>query len=307
MKLSVIMTVYDENIKYIINSVKSVLNQTMKSFEFLIIVDNPENIAAINYLKKLNDNRVRLIVNLENRGLVFSLNKGIRQAHGNYIARMDADDICHTTRFEHELNFLKKNNLDLVFTNARCIDESGIEIDKHILSGVDITNQKLIKKILETYNVSVHSSWIASKRVFDSLSGYRDVHFAEDYDFLVRGLISGFKMGYDSEVLMSYRYRLGSISRDNALEQFYVARRIQTSLKSNKIKPIQYFNINNIDAKDKNLFINSMSSFHRFKNDKKISTFVKLVASIILSRTTMAFSINALKRKYLLRYVYHIK
>lgn len=105
--ISVLMPVYNGE-KYLSEAIDSVLQQTFIDFEFLIIndgsTDSTEQIIR-EYIKK--DNRIRYIKNKQNLGLVSTLNKGLGLAEGTYIARMDADDICHLERFQKQVTFME--------------------------------------------------------------------------------------------------------------------------------------------------------------------------------------------------------
>ena len=109
--ISVLMSVYHEPIDWLALSVDSILNQSFSDFEFIIIVDDPNNQEAINYIrqKEEEDNRIVLLINEENVGLTKSLNKGLKIAKGNYIARMDADDISYPERFEKQFTFMESH------------------------------------------------------------------------------------------------------------------------------------------------------------------------------------------------------
>ena len=94
-KVSVIMSTYKEPIEWIQQSVDSILNQTYKNLEFIIIVDNPEYAELVSLLNDYadSDDRISVVVNNNNIGLVKSLNKALSFCTGEYVARMDADDI----------------------------------------------------------------------------------------------------------------------------------------------------------------------------------------------------------------------
>ena len=102
MKVSVIMSAFNEEIEYIQLAIDSILNQTFKDFEFIIILDNPSNETLKNYLisRKQEDCRIKFYANEKNIGLANCLNKGISLAKGDLICRMDADDISLPNRLE---------------------------------------------------------------------------------------------------------------------------------------------------------------------------------------------------------------
>ena len=110
--ISVIMGVYNEKIEWVEKAILSIINQTYTNFEFIVILDNPQNEELKNLISEfsLKDKRIKLYVNEENIGLINTLNKGLKLAKGKYIARMDADDISCGDRFEKQINFLEQNN-----------------------------------------------------------------------------------------------------------------------------------------------------------------------------------------------------
>ena len=103
--ISVVMPVYNAE-KYLDEAIKSILVQTCKDFEFIIINDG-SNDKSLEIIEKYNiqDERI-VLINRENRGLIASLNEGIEKTKGRYIARMDADDISLPDRFEKQIEFL---------------------------------------------------------------------------------------------------------------------------------------------------------------------------------------------------------
>ena len=107
-KISVLMPVYNTNKKYLKQSIESILKQTFKDFEF-IIIDDGSDIKTKKFLKSFKDDRIVLIENEKNLGLIKTLNKGIKLAKGEFIARMDADDISTPDRFEKQLLYMTKN------------------------------------------------------------------------------------------------------------------------------------------------------------------------------------------------------
>ena len=107
--VSVIMSNYNTPEEYLRESIESILNQTYSHIEF-IIVDDCSTDNSLNVIKSYKDARIVLIENTENLGLTKSLNKALKQAKGEFVARMDADDISLPTRFEKQVAFLKQNS-----------------------------------------------------------------------------------------------------------------------------------------------------------------------------------------------------
>ena len=102
--ISVILPVYNEE-KFIGECIESILNQTYRDFELIIINDASSDRSA-EIINSFNDQRISVINNLNNSGIVKSLNKGCLNARGEFIARIDANDIAVETRFEKQLKYL---------------------------------------------------------------------------------------------------------------------------------------------------------------------------------------------------------
>lgn len=221
--VSVIMSTYNEPEEWLRNAIDSILNQSYKTLEFIIVCDNPMNEKSIRILKAYeeNDNRVKIIINKNNLGLSKSLNVALKECSGEFIARMDADDISMETRIEEQLKYLKDTKLDLCGTGIICIDEKYREISE--MNSFPNNHDKLIKKV--TYNnCMAHPTWLGRSNVFLQLDGYREIPFAEDYDFLLRALANDFKLANINKLLLKYRIRSNSISNKNGLKQFLVSR-----------------------------------------------------------------------------------
>ena len=107
--ISVLMSVYKEPIEWLKLSLESILKPTFPDFEFIIVIDNPQNKEAKEYINKRanEDKRIVVLTNEENIGLTKSLNKGLKIAKGKYIARMDADDRSYPERFEKQYAYME--------------------------------------------------------------------------------------------------------------------------------------------------------------------------------------------------------
>jgi len=221
--ISVIMSVYNEKPEWLINCIDSILMQTYNDLEFVIVLDNPNNLILKNILLKYQalDNRVKLSINDKNEGLIFSLNKALFICSGEYIARMDADDIAKLHRFEAQMRFLEANNLDLVGANVEFFnDEQGTfhHTDK-------LRTHSFIKKMLQVGTIGiVHPTFFAKAKVYKTLSGYGQSLHTEDKEFLARVFVNGFKVGNVGECLLSYRYSETSITKSNSFHVYKMGR-----------------------------------------------------------------------------------
>lgn len=216
-KVSVLMSVYNEELFHIKEAVESIVTQTFSEFEFIIVCDNPLRLDIISYLEELKktDERVSLIFNDENLGLPNSLNKGLLRCSTDYVVRMDADDIATQDRVEKLFNAITNTDYDVVCSKFKYIDENGNQLQ-------DITNfysSKEIEKLLPMGNVIHHPTIIMKKKLVDSIGGYRNIPFAEDYDLWLRLYTQGCKFLMLENELLFYRIRNNSITLSNRKEQ----------------------------------------------------------------------------------------
>lgn len=107
-KISVVMSVYNGE-KYLKEAIDSVIAQTFKDFEFIIINDGSTD-NSLSIINSYDDNRIKLLNNDKNMGLIYSLNRGFEVANGKYIIRFDADDICLKNRFQVQYDYMEENN-----------------------------------------------------------------------------------------------------------------------------------------------------------------------------------------------------
>ncbi len=180
--ISVIIPVYNVD-KFVKDAILSICNQTYKNIE-IIVVDDCSTDSTYNIVENLakHDIRIKLFKNSKNSKIVKTLNFALEQANGDFIARMDGDDISSPERLEKQLNFLIENKkFYLIGSYIITIDESGEIIGKQKMP----TNEFDISKTLK-YVSPVSHIWLARREVYTWLNGYREIPGAEDYDFLLR-------------------------------------------------------------------------------------------------------------------------
>jgi len=208
--VSVIMSIYNERPSELSEAIDSILNQTFENFEFIIVNDNPQNVELAELVKKyeMADNRVHLINNEKNIGLALSLNKAAAEACGEYLFRMDADDIAYPDRMAQQYNEITENNLDLVCSGYDIINEKSeiIARDKGFHH-----DEKMRNSI--PYQVTVHHPTVMMKKsFFDAVGGYRNYICAQDYDLWLRMWYANADMKNINKPLLQYRIREDSIT-----------------------------------------------------------------------------------------------
>lgn len=221
-KVSVIMGIYNTQSEDILRkAIQSVLDQSYRDFEF-IVCDDGSTDNTFELVKEMTqfDNRVKLIKNERNMGLAYSLNHCLSIASGEYIARMDADDVSLTDRFEKQVNFLDKNK-EFALVGS-CADL----IDKDNIWGFRKVKEFPIKEDFLFGTCFIHPTIMVRRVVLNKINGYRVVPEtlrAEDYDLFMRMYAKGYK-GYNIQKSLylfrennisykrrSYKYRFGEM------------------------------------------------------------------------------------------------
>ena len=197
--------------KYLKESIDSVLNQTFGDFEFIIIDDASTDASAVLIDEyTLFDDRVRLMRNITNLGLTKSLNLAIKKAQGEYIARMDADDIAFPERFERQVKYLDSNmDYGVVGSWAKVIDTNSQIIGQ---LKYPVNNNEL-KNVLIKYNPFIHSTLMIRKSILEKTGLYNENwKYAQDYELLFR-IASNLKVANIPEFLLQSRVDQNSITR----------------------------------------------------------------------------------------------
>lgn len=212
-KISVVMSVYNEE-KFLDESIQSILNQTFKDFELIIINDkSTDNSLKIikKYMKK--DKRIKLINTKENKGCPGSRNEGLKVAEGKYVAILDGDDVSSMERLEVQYNYLERNPpIYLVGSSAIYIDENGKEIRRFR----KYNDYKLLAWRLPRSCGIVHPSIMFhnEKLIYnDYFKG------ASDYKFYLDLLSKGKKLTNLPQFLVKYRLHGGSMTIIDSGEQ----------------------------------------------------------------------------------------
>lgn len=200
-KLSVILPSYNPGFSLYL-AIKSVLNQTFTNFE-LIILDDGSSDNSIGIAKSFNDPRIRIYCDGINRGLTYRLNQGVSLSRADYIARMDADDLCFPNRFEFQFNYLiSHSDVDLVSCKVITFNNSNYSLIKFL------PYKKYHDQIIFTPWKTIpmpHPTWMGKTSWFKKYQ-YKtpEVVRAEDQELLLRSM-SNSKFHSLPEVLLAYR------------------------------------------------------------------------------------------------------
>ena len=181
-EISILMPVYNGN-KYLKEAINSIINQTFTNFELIIINDGSDD-NSLDILKSYSDPRIIIINNEINKGLIASLNIGLKKCRAKYTARMDQDDISLPDRLQIQYDFMEKNpRIDLVGSWTECIDKDG----KTLKISRNPENPWVIRYELIFCNVMFHSSIFFRTDTINKNGGYSEqyVH-SEDYEMYSR-------------------------------------------------------------------------------------------------------------------------
>jgi glycosyltransferase involved in cell wall biosynthesis len=197
--------------QFIKKAIESILAQTFSNFELIIINDgSTDNTDQV--IRSFTDSRIKYIKNSENKGLIDTLNKGIDEAKGKYIARMDADDISLPTRFEIQVNYLNNHSdVDIVASTIIFINEKGEQTGTWPLDTKTI-NSNQITEALITENCIAHPSVMGKTAIFTKYRYRKGRVNIEDYDLWLRMINNGRTIAKIEEPLLLYRVHEQSIT-----------------------------------------------------------------------------------------------
>lgn len=224
MKISVLMSVFNTKKNYLTEAIESILNQTYKDFELIIIDDGStlEYISDILDDYRKRDSRIIIIKNEKNIGLTKSLNKGLHMARGKYIARMDSDDISALNRFEKQLDYMEKHN-DIAVLGSR-VKKFGKKQENEPFYYIDFTQGYYERFRIKMFFANIgpmHPAVMIRKAFLDhnKIKYNENIQNAQDYCLWMDCILNGGKIYNYPEILLYYRLHADQISTKNSLEQ----------------------------------------------------------------------------------------
>lgn len=207
MKFSVLISVYkSDNPEHLETALKSIWdNQILKPDQIVLVQDGPvgdEIVNIINNFKAILDDKLSFLELPVNLGLARALNQGLRLCKYDLIARMDSDDICFPDRFEKQIAFFTKNDVDIL---GGQLLEFGKDIEDIISQrNVPLTHQAILD-FMKYRSPFSHPTIMLKKSVYEALGGYDVTVFPEDYDFFVRAYLKGFKFANLKDNILWFR------------------------------------------------------------------------------------------------------
>lgn len=236
--ISVLLAVYNGQ-RYLPQAVESVLAQTFGDFEFIAIDDgSTDHTRSILETYAAKDSRLRLI-SRPNKGLTVTLNEGIGLAHGEFLARMDADDICRPTRFATQLAYLQSHpDCVLVGSRVLLIDPDGLPIRQ---ACDEQTHEQIDQAHLNRLWPVVHPAVMMRTNAVRQVGGYRNQYNTlEDLDLFLRLAEVG-KLANLPEVLLDYRQHFASVTHSRSEQQMRIRQSIydETYARRGKASPTE--------------------------------------------------------------------
>jgi len=212
------MPVYNIKEEYLREAIESILNQTFGDFEFIILNDGSTDEHVEKVIMSYKDRRIRFINNKQNQGFVGALNQCMKEAKGEYIAKMDSDDISLPERLKKQVNFLDSHQeIGLVGAAYKWFDKRDI-VTTHperigyidMLTGCCCTIPMFRREIVAKNNLYFRKEYI----------------YAEDYDFYAR-FIRYAGIANIQDILYLYRWHGNNVSITKSVEQNNSAQKIR--------------------------------------------------------------------------------
>ncbi|WP_179293907.1 glycosyltransferase [Candidatus Methanoperedens nitratireducens] len=242
-KVSIIMSVYDGiDIRFLYKAMDSIFNQTFKNIEVIIVLDDVkrEDIKECVYFSdKGFEKKLILLENSKEEGFVACLNKAIEKSTGDYIARMDSDDISLPNRIEKQVKFLEENKeIDTLGTFAYEIDEA----DQIIFENSMPISYEEIKRNFLIRNPFIHPTLMFRRAFFEKVGPYNPVYrYMEDYELWCRMLYKGVYAENLPEFLYMFRVDKNFYKRRSGFKKAILNAKIKYSFIKNMHLPPHAF------------------------------------------------------------------
>ncbi len=215
-KVTVVMSVYNGE-EYLKDAIESMLNQTYTDFEFVVVNDASTD-SSRDIILSYSDFRIRLIDNEVNVGLTASLNIGFALAKGEYVARMDSDDVSLPERLETQVKYMEQH--PEVGVCGCWVKTIGM---KHEVWEYPVTHDEIVSRLI-FYNCMAHSAVLIRLSVLEKykLCYNEDFYYAQDYELWIR-IFEFSKLANIPEILLYYRLSNTQIGKKHSSRQQFFA------------------------------------------------------------------------------------
>lgn len=293
--VTIFMAVYNVE-KFLEESIESILNQTYKNFELLIVNDASTDTSTeilLRYEKK--DKRIRIIHNEINRGIPYTRNIGLKEAKGKYIAIMDSDDIALSNRIEKQVIYMENNlEIDVIGTDYEIL---GRKFKRKVRNRC-ITPEELKIKFL--FNCAIHNPTAMLRKetlITNQLQYNLNYFVAQDYDLFARLSKIG-KLAILPEIHYQYRIGHSNITKKSLTTKVNERKQILSTIQKDLLN---YYHLNLSDKELEIyhvLFFDNPSS--KILNDYYLEKIISLVENILQQNNEKAIFNERLLKKVLL-------
>ena len=218
--ISIIMSVYNEEM-YLEEALKSILVQTLEDYE-LIIIDDCSTDKTVEIIQSFEEPRIRLMINETNMGLTKNLNKALKLCQGEFIARMDGDDICMPDRFQKQVDYMRQHSeYMLTGCQTRTFGEQNMTWRLK-------DNPEKLKIMMLIRPVLAHPTFMMRRELIFEKGFYYDESYrsAQDYE-LAQRVSESYPIGIVQDILLNYRTHKKQVSSKSGNTQFANADRIR--------------------------------------------------------------------------------
>ena len=194
--VSVIIPYYRKK-QYILRTLKSVINQSYKKLEIIIIYDD-DNKEDLKFIKKiaLKDKRIKILLNDKNLGAGLSRNKGIKKSKGEYIAFIDADDLWLKDKIKHQISFMKRREIIFSHTSYSIVDGQNMIISKR-----NAKNFLRLKDLIKSCDIGL--STVMIKKSYLKTNKFPNLKTKEDFVLWLKLLSKNVKIyGIDKNLVL---------------------------------------------------------------------------------------------------------
>jgi glycosyltransferase involved in cell wall biosynthesis len=287
--VSVLMPVYNAE-KHLKEAIDSILSQSYTHFEFLIINDGSTD-SSEGIIQSYADERIRLIVNAGNKGLIYSLNHGISQCRGKYIVRMDADDISLPQRIEEQVTFMEQHaDVGVCGCNYTQFTTSSETSYKAASNHDEILSYMIFNSSV------VHPSLILRRSVLLTLDPVFSVGYqhSEDYELWSK-LIAINKFSAVNKWLFRYRIHESQVTKTHNTQQLVSANKVRKEL------------LDKLDFSytEKELGLLSQMAAHQLFDHKKEIELLELFFEKLIAQNELSKKIDPVVFKQVMAYKWY--
>lgn len=218
--ISAIMALYNTPYNYLKATVESILSQSFRDFE-LIVIDDASTEDYSGFFEQYNDSRIKYIKLENNAGPGHARNEGIKLALGEFVAIVDSDDVYMPNRFEVQLDFFNENQ-DISLISGAFKQSNNGKIPAVTELNEDIKISMLFNSPLANPLIMFRKDYFIQHNLFYP----ENINFGEDYELWIDAMFAGAKIANLNEVLMIYTRRKGQLSKEKSDNQIMILKKI---------------------------------------------------------------------------------